>query len=440
MSITLKCWSAHKQFLNALIIWIMSVSLLVAGCDSSSSTTSRQPETHELSDLDPMEETDGGMIDRDLGDLNDQMAMDATALEEVTDAPHGRLISGIIGRGHWDGPGEQARFDGMVCAALSSEGERLYITDSFSGTVRSVDLSTHEVSTLGGFPYEFAVFDGPLNQARFESPRGCGVAPDDEGVLIADSATLRWIDATETEVTTWTGRSGDTGNRDGSSSQARLGYLTHDLIWAPSGAYALISDRSNDRIRIFVRETRTLHALGPLREGERPVTLSGPGGLALTDGGDLLIADTFNGRLVRVELSDLNLEQRINDGAEAGDAFTLDFDAIEAEVISDSLSDPQGVATSGDRAWAAGFNGALIEIDLMTGDTNPVALNFNLNKEPSLGGLFAPMVFDPWRDVLYYLDISSESLRQIEIETGVVKTIAGPKDPVADRDGTLETA
>jgi DNA-binding beta-propeller fold protein YncE len=310
-----------------------------------------------------------------------------------------------------------------------------------------LNIETNEVSTLGGFAYEFAVFDGPLSQARFEGPRGCGVAPNQDGLLVADSATLRWIDFAQSTVTTWIGRSGETGNQDGTQSEARLGYLTHDLLWAPSGDYAILSDRSNDRLRLFVRRTQTLHAFGPLKEGDQNITLDGPGGLALTPNGDLLIADTFSGRVVQVNLSDLNLEDQIarfeeNEDQEddQGEGFTLNLELLEAEVISNGLSDPQGIATDGQKAWVAGFNGEVVEVDLDTGDARPVVLNLDQHKEPPLGGAFAPLVFDSMRSVLYYLDLDTESVRQITPQTGVVKTLVGPKNPLGDQDGSLNAA
>ena len=421
---------------------LLGIGALIIGCDSSSSETMSSSGGSELagapaiSDESVNDESSDGFIETS----NDQMMVDLGLPEDTEEGPQGRLISGVISRGHWDGIGEEARFDGMVCATLSRDGAYLYVTDAFSGTVRSIDLETDEVSTLSGFPYEFAVFDGPLNQARFEGPRGCAAAPDQDGLLVADSATLRWISPDDAAVTTWTGRAGDTGDRDGSSSEARLGYLTHDVIWGPSGAYAFLSDRSNDRIRIFVKQTKTLHAFGPLMAGERAIRLSGPGGLALTDAGDLLIADTFNGQLVRVNINALDLDQRISEQAQGDELPELDLGMITAEVVADRLSDPQGVATSGDQAWVAGFNGAITEVNLLTGDTAPLSVDLSTNKEPALGGAFAPMLFDPVRSVIYYLDIDTESVRKVDPETGVVKSIAGPKNPTGDRDGSLDTA
>lgn len=423
-------WRPLRLMVTTLLFFALGA--MGAGCDSSSTTPSIMSSA-DMSSLDQGSESDQS--------LDDQGIEEPIEEDPLPAGPQGRLATGIIGRGHWDGVGDQARFDGMVCATIADDQGSLYIADAFSGTVRSVDLETKEVSTLSGFPYEFAVFDGPIDQARFESPRGCGIAP--EGLLIADSATLRWIDFNESTVSTLTGRAGDVGDQDGDSSEARLGYLTHDLIWSLSGEYALLSDRSNDRIRLFVKHTQTLYALGPLNDEDRVLSLNGPGGLDLTDEGDLLIADTFNGRVIRVNLSALNLDEQLAQQREDGDQINelpLDLDSLQASVVCSGLSDPQGITTDGQRAWVAGFEGELTEIDLMTGDTLSLALNLRQHKEPPLGGAFASLVFNHNQSVIYYLDINTESIRQIDPETGVVQTIVGPKETRGDRDGDLDTA
>ena len=409
---------------------LLTITLCLA-CESNSNHQTQDDSMLMSSDLDMALNEPDASVEQVINDQN------VDEFNEV--GPRGRLITGVIGRGHWDGIGEEVRFDGMVCATISADRSRLLISDAFSGTVRDLNIESQEVSTLAGFPYEFAVFNGPLDQARFESPRGCGLVPNDEGLLIADSATLRWLNLLESNVTTLTGVPGELGNRDGSPTEARLGYLTHDIVWAPSGEYALISDRSNDRVRLFIKNSRTIHALAPLMEGERQLRLDGPGGLAMTENGDLLIADTFNSRLIQVNLSLLNIEAQIanqNDSEE----LELSFEAFDAQVITDNLSDPQGVATANGKAWLAGFNGEISEVDLVSGEVMPFLVDLSRNKEPELGGAFAPLIYDDSRSVLYYMDINSESIREINVETGIVKTLVGPKSASGDRDGPLDIA
>ena len=380
--------------------------------------------------------------------MNDRIDMmppmaDMELEEEMEQGPNGRLVTGVIGRGHWDGQGDQVRFDGMVCATLSSDRQFLYITDAFSGTVRRLNLENNQVDTLGGFPYELAVFDGPLDQARFESPRGCGSVPMQDALLVADSATVRWLDLEEMTVSTLSGRAGETGNADGLPNQTRLGYLTHDVIWSNDGEYAFLSDRSNDRLRLFVRQTQNMYAFGPLVDEEgQEVNLDGPGGLALNDQNQLFIADTFNGRLVSIDLNAFNLEEILaqEEAMQASNLTELGLESIPATIIASNLSDPQGVAVFGERAWVAGFDGLLVEINLNTGDTQELMLDLRQHKEPALGGAFAPLIFDSLREVLYYMDIDAEAVRRIDPETGVVKTLVGPSNPSGDRDGDLERA
>lgn len=320
-------------------------------------------------------------------------------------------LAGDTGSGFVDGVGPAARFNGITCAALAADGDALYVSDTFNGTVRAVDLDTRAVTTLAGRPLEFATLDGGPGAARFSAPRGCAATAD--ALWIADGPTLRRIALPDLAVETFAGQPGEPGMVDGPGPSARLGYLLHDLEPSADGAALYISDRSNDRIRALDLATREVSTLvGPAGD------LDGPGGIARV-GEALYVADTFDGELVRVDLP-----------------------TGEVEVVADGLDAPQGVAISGGKAWLAGFDGALYRVDLETGEVDvPVGVagdNRAVDGLPPgarLGGAFAPPVVDADRKQLYYVDLDAGGVRRIDLGDFEVAPVAGPEAPYGHRDG-----
>ena len=370
---------------------------LLAGCDSeTSSSMTASEQLDAASTTDTPVDSEAPAVPSDLG------VLDEGIVDDPSISPQGRILTGVIQRGHSDGVGAEVRFDGMVCAALSPDGATLYISDAFSSTLRALDVESGTVSTLVGAPYESAVFDGPIDAARMQGPRGCEASED--YVWIADGSTLRQIDLSAGEITTLTGQAGALGDVDGGPEEARLGYLTHDLALSLSGEHLFLSDRSNDRIRSFELSTSQL---SPWVDG-----LDGPGGLIEIDRG-LLIADTFASRLVLTQGSAL-------------------------EVISSEVGQIQGVTSDGLKAWVGGFDPTLLEVDLDGGTVRTLELNYG--QEEAIGGTFSSLVFDPQRRRLIYLDLAQEAVRSISVETGIVETIAGPSSALIDRDGSLEDA
>lgn len=381
---------------------VLGLCLAGLGCDDAQQTATLDMRT------DPAE-PDAAVGPVDAGPLDAAPEFDARV--GPPSPPEGAVLrlAGGSASGFVDGVGADARFNGVTCIALSPDGARLYASDTFNGLVRVVDLDTGAVRTLAGRPLELATFDGALDTARFSGPRGCAATGD--AVYVADGPALRRIDLVDATVSTVAGQADARGFEDGVGSNARLGYLNHDIAASADGSVLYLADRSNDVIRTFdvaMGQVTTVVAGG----------LNGPGGLAWA-GDALYVADTFDNELVRVDLADFTTT-RVAGG----------FDA------------PQGLAIHGDTAWLGGFDGALHRVDLTTGAAEVIlgvvgdARSVNGSQaDARLGGTFAAPVHDPARGRLYYVDLSSGGIRQIDTDSLTVTPLVGPVDSAGDRDG-----
>ena len=407
---------AHQGNILVSYFSIILCSLLLA-CESSSQSTANEIDmlvVNSDSDLTGMVQ-DTGVIPED-------------RLEDMQPTPlqaHGKILAGVATRGHANGSAENTRFDGVTCIAQSQRW--LWMSDTFNGTLRRTDIETGETVTVGGQPYELAVVDGSPEVARFESPRGCALTeathPLGAAFWVADGPALRKVSLSDDlsealDVTTILGRAGERGNIDGIGSEARLGYLTHHILPSPDLPILYLADRSNDSLREVLIDESGEASINTLVQG-----LNGPGGLAWSSEG-LLIANTFDGELVLYKSIEENLE-----------------------LIVDGLGAPQGVCTHEDKAWVAGFEGVITEIDLRTGRTSILA---GVEDETSsvdgtqskarLGGSFASPICDPANERLLYMDINSGSLRKVSLDNGYVGTMVGASNPSIRRDGRNEDA
>jgi streptogramin lyase len=91
-------------------------------------------------------------------------------------APDGSVttLAGGLKKGHADGPGRDARFDGASGLALDAQGNLLVAEQS--GRIRRISPAG-SVSTLAGSGRK-GKKDGPLLEATFDEPTGIAAAPD----------------------------------------------------------------------------------------------------------------------------------------------------------------------------------------------------------------------------------------------------------------------
>jgi DNA-binding beta-propeller fold protein YncE len=162
-----------------------------------------------------------------------------------------------------DGPLREATF--AQPSGLSALDGVIYVADSESSAIRSVDPGNDQVRRLVGRGlFDFGDVDGVAGQARLQHP--LGVAATMEAglplVFVADTYNdkLKRLDPMTRQVTSWAG--GEAGHEDGDLTAARF--------WEPSGVSLAgrrlhVADTNNHAIRVVdldAGRVRTLEIVG----------------------------------------------------------------------------------------------------------------------------------------------------------------------------------
>ena len=204
------------------------------------------------------------------------------------------------GAGSADGSLAVARFRGPYDLAADSQGN-IYVADRLNHIIRKIS-SAGQVTTVAGVAGQSGTNDGPAALARFYEPSG--VVADAEGNLyVADNYnhTIRRVSAAGT-VTTLAGAPEMQGDADGSGSQARFSFPSC-LAFGPDG-HLYVTDAYNHRIRRVTIQGEVTTFAGSSRGGADGPALEAqfrsPDGLAFDAVGNLVVADTGNHTLRRI--------------------------------------------------------------------------------------------------------------------------------------------
>lgn len=144
-----------------------------------------------------------------------------------------------------DGTGTAATFD--YIDGLTTDGTFLYITDNNpSQTIRKLELSTSKVTTIAGVYLATGSTDGIGAAARFSGPEG--IVTDGTNLYISefDGHTIRKLEISTGNVTTIAGVSGVSGATDGVGTAASFNNLTGIIS---DGTSLFIVDRGSNAIR-----------------------------------------------------------------------------------------------------------------------------------------------------------------------------------------------
>ena len=171
--------------------------------------------------------------------------------------------------------------------ALALDGDTLWV--AMAGTHQIWKMSLHQgtIEPYAGTGREH-IDDGPVLTATFSQPSG--LALSDGKLYVADSevSAIRLIDLRANSVSTLVGTGlFDFGDKDGRGKKAQL---QHALGVALRGGQLYIADTFNNKLKRLDPATLDVTTVA---EG-----LSEPGGLAVTQDGRLLVADTNRHRIV----------------------------------------------------------------------------------------------------------------------------------------------
>src|SRR6266699_5548734 len=342
--------------------------------------------------------------------------------------------NGVPGFGGDGGPATSASLHDPHGVTVDDAGN-LFIADGYNYRIRRVDASTGLIGTIAGNgTYGFSGDGGPATSASLSIPWGAGL--DTSGnLLIADTDTshIRRVNLATGVIDTiggngWIGFSGDGGLSTGASLYSPMG-----LAVDPAGN-VLIAESGNSRVRRVNVTTGTIETVagnglagfggdgGPATDA----SLNEPIGIAVGPGGDLFIADHTNFRIRRVEAATGTITTVAGDGSQG---FTGDG----GPATSARLNYPFGIAvdSSGTLFIADTQNFRIRRVDAGTGIINTVAgdgvQGFSGDGGPainaSLGGPTGVAV-DPSGNLII-VDPWFNRIRRVDATTGVISTIAG---------------
>ena len=270
------------------------------------------------------------------------------ALAQATDGTVVRVAGTTPGFAGDGGPATAAQLNEPADVAVVG-GNGIAIADLGNDRIRLV-RPDGTIVTIAGSTRGYSGDDGPADQARLNRPAGVTALPDG-GILIADSANnrIRQVTPDGTITTAAGGRGTRSGQQtppqnqpgaegDGGPATAAALSAPADTMVLPGGGY-LIVDTGNHRIR-RVSPDGTITTFAGTTAG-----LSGDGGPAsqaqlrdptdveLADDGSILVADTGNDRIRRIE----------RDGTITTVAGARAFDGDPDQLLGARLSAPRSV-------------------------------------------------------------------------------------------------
>ncbi|MGD2113551.1 MAG: NHL repeat-containing protein [Acidobacteriota bacterium] len=398
-----------------------------------------------------------------IGDL----AVDHAGNLYVSDVAHNRVrrvdaksgrITTILGDGsvHLRQEAEAATETGMLSPwplAISPDGDSLYVTQSLGGTLHRVDLESGELTDLGAPAYGLGqvtdllvtgdgtvyVGDALYGQIyRFREGRWEGllsysevirggmrrIVQDGDGNLYVSAffghQVFRWDAETETmEPYVGTGTPGRSGEGE-LAAESLIG--TPDGLALDAEGNLYVADMGNNRIFRVERETGRLWTVRHSPEEEDPQSWT-PSALVRDGKGRIWIGDIRHNRVLRFDPDAGEPVVEVG-GAPIGDGGP----AVEAV-----LAHPGRIAvgSGGDLFISEALHHRVRRVDARTGRISTVAgtgiPGYNGDGIPGPeaqlnhpGGVLAV-----GEDRLYIADYYNNRVRMLDLESGVISTVAG---------------
>ena len=357
--------------------------------------------------------------------------------------------SGALGFSGDDGSATSARLASPLGVAVDHTGN-LFIADYLNHRVRQVDATTGVITTVAGAGVRgFSGDGGPATSARLASP--LGVAVDNTGNLFVTdhlNHRIRQVDATTGVITTvaGTGESGFSGD-GGPATSARLASPFGVAVDATGSL--LIVDRLNHRIRQVDAAAGVITTVagtgvaGFDGDGElaSSASLNFPAGVAVDDAGNLLVADSWNHRIRRVDVATGVITTVAGTGV-AG------FNGDDGPAPSGQLNFPAGVAVdgTGNLFIADVWNHRIRRVDATTGVITTVA-GAGVRGFGGDGGLATDAALDVPFGVavdrvgnLFLADSRNHRIRQVELGNGAPANRAPTAQAGADQPAVQGTS
>lgn len=325
-----------------------------------------------------------------------------------------------------DGTGTAASFYKPHGIAISPDKSTLYVTDSGTNVIRKIVIATSAVTTLmgPGFTYTTTI------PGLFKNPNGLGVSADGTKLFVADTSGNRILQVNLTSnvnnVINLAG-SGIVGSTDATGAQATFRQPNGLVL---SGANVYVTDSGNNLIRQIDVATQVVTTLAG--NVVNPADINGigvsskfnfPYGIT-TDGTNLYIADSGGWSIRKIVIS-----SGVVTTLAGSNPLSVPFGTSDARGGSAILNYPFGITTDGTNLYVADTgNNTIRQIVIATGDVTTLAGSGTLGSADGIGNMASfnqPVGITTDNTNLYVVDSGNNTVRQIAISTGVVTTLAG---------------
>ena len=381
------------------------------------------------------------------------------------DIESGELTTLVGGANGTAGGGNTAQFCSLAGVAVGSDGN-VYLADGCNGAIFALSPTTRTVTTLAGSPGELGNVDGTGSSARFGEL--AGLAADAQGNLyVADltNGEIRKISLANAEVTTLAGGLNKGFDQDGSATEAAFAQL-QDLTLGANGSLFVAEKQAVREVRTDTGEVTTLVSPGVLGsifgiaaddvgnvfvtndnlvqkivvESKQVTTLAGewssstptdgvgdqagffaPNGIAFDGGGRLYLAEEFSRMLRRIDLASAEVVTVLGallprDSGPSG-SVPLDF--------------PSGMTADGHgNVFTSSPMRTIQRVVLATGEVTKFAGRYDpfygSDGPRLLASFLEPTDVTYHADGnLYITDGGGNAIRQLDMVSGEVSTVAG---------------
>lgn len=295
----------------------------------------------------------------------------------ISDSSHHRIVvmqdEGTVGdvygtgqSGLEDGAADQARF--TAPQGLAYRDGTLYVADAGNHVIRALRLDTRTVATVAGTGKAGDILDTstearPATSVALSSPWALEPVGSGLAVALAGTHQLAYFDPAD-ETLRWLSGIGVEGLTDGDAAACHFAQPSA-FATSPDGSTLYVADQESSSIRaVDPRDGscstlvgKDLFTFGDQDGTGGEVRLQHPSGLVTLDGGDVLLADTYNSKLKEL----------------APDARSVTTVAWPPESLG--LAEPHGLSRSGSLVYVADTDNQRVLVhDLDGGDTHVLDL------------------------------------------------------------------
>lgn len=326
-------------------------------------------------------------------------------------------------------PGESKIYTGAVTTiatglsfpvGITASGSNLYVTNNGNHTVATLAASG-VVSIAGSGTSGFANGTGTL--ASFNLPSG--ITTDGTYLYVADTNNhaIRKILITSAEVTTFAGAypAATSGVDNGAGTAARF-RAPVGIVWYGTNLY--VADSGNNIIRMIsasgdVSTFAGVGGIGSFANGASSVAgFNNPSGIT-TDGISLYVADTGNHAIRKIDISVSGVPVTTIAGPPPSTILSPGF--ADGTGTNARFNSPVGIVISGTNLYVADSgNHAIRQLEIVTGKVTTLAGSYPVPVSGSANGTGTEARFSSPKGIttdginLYVTDTGNNSIRKIQ--------------------------